>query len=133
VSIQAQVLNLLTDLKQELCLSYLFISHDLSVVGYLSDRVAVMYMGKIVEISTSKDIFSTPLHPYTRCLLDAIPSIKNRNRRHAVREQASNIQSGQGCDFYPRCRSAVEHCCIEKPGLVEVNPGHRVSCFLYSG
>jgi oligopeptide/dipeptide ABC transporter ATP-binding protein len=128
VSIQAQVLNLLTDLKEQMGLSYLFISHDLSVVGYLSDRVAVMYMGKIVELSSAKDIFIKPLHPYTHRLLDAVPSIKNRGKRFVIRDEALKVLSG--CDFFPRCPEAIERCRVEKPVLVEKFPGHRVSCFL---
>jgi oligopeptide/dipeptide ABC transporter ATP-binding protein len=128
VSIQAQVLNLLTDLKEQMGLSYLFISHNLSVVGYLSDRVAVMYMGKIVELSLAKDIFISPLHPYTRRLLDAVPSIKNRGKRFVIRD--IEPQGSEGCDFFSRCPEAIEHCRDEKPVLVEKFPGHRVSCFL---
>jgi oligopeptide transport system ATP-binding protein len=128
VSIQAQVLNLLTDLKERMGLSYLFISHDLSVVGYLSDRVAVMYMGKIVELSSSRDIFERPLHPYTRCLLDAVPSIKNRGKMPAIKD--AFIKNLSGCDFFSRCPYATGRCRDEKPELGEKSPGHRVSCFL---
>jgi oligopeptide/dipeptide ABC transporter ATP-binding protein len=128
VSIQAQVLNLLTDLKEQMGLSYLFISHDLSVVGYLSDRVAVMYMGKIVEVAASKDIFNSPLHPYTRCLLDAVPSIKNRGKKPVIRD--AFIKTLSGCDFFSRCPVSTRRCRDEKPVLEEKLPAHRVSCFL---
>jgi oligopeptide/dipeptide ABC transporter ATP-binding protein len=128
VSIQAQVLNLLTDLKEQMGLSYLFISHDLSVVGYLSDRVAVMYMGKIVELASAKDIFARPLHPYTRRLLDAVPSIKNRGKRFVIKDVS--LQASSGCDFFSRCPEAIVRCRDEKPVLGEKSPSHRVSCFL---
>jgi oligopeptide/dipeptide ABC transporter ATP-binding protein len=128
VSIRAQVLNLLTDLKERMGLSYLFISHDLSVVGYLSDRVAVMYMGRIVELSSAGDIFKRPLHPYTRLLIDAVPSIRNRGKRPAIKD--ASIMNTSGCDFFSRCPYAVERCRDEKPELGEKSPGHRVSCFL---
>ncbi len=128
VSIQAQVLNLLTDLKERMGLSYLFISHDLSVVGYLSDRVAVMYMGRIVELSSSRDIFERPFHPYTRCLLDAVPSIKNRGKMPVIKDAL--IRNLSGCDFFPRCPYSIGRCRDEKPELGEKYPGHRVSCFL---
>ncbi len=128
VSIQAQVLNLLTDLKERMGLSYLFISHNLSVVGYLSDRVAVMYMGKIIELSSAGDIFDRPLHPYTRRLLDAVPSIRNRGKRFVIRDEALKMPSG--CDFFSGCPDALERCRDEKPVFVEKFPGHRVSCFL---
>lgn len=128
VSIQAQVLNLLTDLKERMGLSYLFISHDLSVVGYLSDRVAVMYMGRIVEFSSAEDIFERPLHPYTRCLLDAVPSIRNRGKRPAIKD--TSVMNLTGCDFFSRCPYATGRCRDEKPELEEKSPGHRVSCFL---
>ena len=128
VSIQAQVLNLLTDLKEQMGLSYLFISHDLSVVGYLSDRVAVMYMGKIVEDATSKDIFHSPLHPYTRCLLDAVPSIKNRGKKPVIKD--AFIKTLSGCDFFSRCPDSIGRCKDEKPDLEEKSKSHRVSCLL---
>jgi oligopeptide/dipeptide ABC transporter ATP-binding protein len=128
VSIQAQVLNLLTDLKEQMGLSYLFISHDLSVVGYLSDRVAVMYMGKIVEIASSKDIFNSQLHPYTRCLFDAVPSIRNRGKKPVIKDAFGKTL--YGCDFFSRCPVSTSRCRDEKPVLEEKLPAHRVSCFL---
>jgi oligopeptide/dipeptide ABC transporter ATP-binding protein len=132
VSIQAQILNLLTDIKTQFGLSYLFISHDLSVVGYLSDRVAVMYLGRIVEIADAKDIFSSPLHPYTKGLLDAVPSIRNKGRRLELKAAETIQGMDTGCDFYARCPVSSERCRHAKPELEEKQAGHESACFLLS-
>jgi len=129
VSIQAQVINLLTDLKAELGLASIFISHDLSVVGYISQRVAVMYRGRIVELAPTEAIFSAPLHPYTMLLLDAAPSITRRKHLPVMPERA-NDPPGQGCAFAPRCPRVMEVCRSAVPTLEERSPGHRTACFL---
>lgn len=130
VSIQAQILNLLKRLKKELGLSYLFISHDLSVVRYISDRIAVMYFGKIVEILESSRLFSAK-HPYTQALISAVPSPdpEKRKRKNAlsVRNCDTSV-SVSGCYFYPRCPFAKDKCSVE-PQLVQVEKDHFVACF----
>jgi peptide/nickel transport system ATP-binding protein len=130
VSIQSQVINLLTDLKRELGLTYLFISHDLSVVEYISDRVAVMYLGEIVELATSDELYKNPLHPYTHALLSSIPSIDPENRRKRILLQGdvpSPINPPAGCRFHPRCPLATEACCMGTPPLLQLD-GHQVRC-----
>ena len=134
VSVQAQIVNLFKDLRQRLNLTYLFIAHDLSMVKYISDKVAVMYLGKIVEISNSHQIYKNPLHPYTEFLLSSIPIPNPRveaSRKHIVAgaEMPSPINLPRGCSFAPRCRYADEQCLLASPELVEVEPGHFVSCF----
>jgi len=129
VSIQAQVINLLTDLKTELALASIFISHDLSVVGYISQRVAVMYRGRIVELAPTHAIFSAPLHPYTILLLDAVPSITRRGRPATLTER-TNDDTTYGCPFAPRCPRVMEACRSAGPELEERSPGHFVACFL---
>jgi len=134
VSIQAQVINLLDDLKQEFGLSYLFIAHDLSVVEHVSDRIAVMYLGKIVEVAKDTELYSHPLHPYTRALLSAIPIPKpqQKKKRTILRgEVPSPINPPAGCRFHPRCSEAMEVCSREEPVLKAVSDHHQVSCFLY--
>ena len=134
VSIQAQVINLLEDLKDEFGLSYLFIAHDLSVVEYVSNRVAVMYLGKIVELAKDKDLYSHPLHPYTQALLSAIPlpRPKAKKKRTILRgEVPSPINPPAGCRFHPRCPEAMEMCKREEPPVKEMENQHQVACFLY--
>jgi len=134
VSIQAQVINLLDDLKQEFGLSYLFIAHDLSVVEHVSDRIAVMYLGKIAEVAKDTELYSHPLHPYTRALLSAIPTPKpgQKKKRTILRgEVPSPINPPAGCRFHPRCSEAMEVCMREEPVLKAVSDHHQVSCFLY--
>ena len=134
VSIQAQVVNLFKELRQKLGLTYLFIAHDLSMVKYISDTVAVMYLGKIVEISNSHEIYRNPLHPYTEFLLSSIPIPNPRveaTRKHITAdvEMPSPINLPKGCAFHPRCRYAFEECRKSTPPLVEIDPGHFAACF----
>ncbi|MBJ03060.1 MAG: peptide ABC transporter substrate-binding protein [Planctomycetes bacterium] len=134
VSIQAQVINLLKDLQQEFALSYIFIAHDLSVVRYLSDRVAVMYLGRIVELGSTEAIFGDARHPYTRALLSAIPEPNPRRRQAHIPlsgDVPSPIDPPAGCHFHTRCPVVEERCRGgQYPGLVEVSAGHHVACHL---
>ncbi len=127
VSIQAQVINLLADLQDEFELACIFISHDLSVVGYLSHRVAVMYRGRIVELAATRDLFGEPLHPYTVCLMDAIPEIEPGR---PVRSRPGNGRSGGGCSFAGRCERSQAQCLAAEPRLREIKPGHFAACHL---
>lgn len=133
VSIQAQILNLMLDLKQEYKLSYLFIAHDLSVIKYISSKVAVMYLGKIVELATKEELFKNFLHPYTEALLSAIPTIKKEKKKRILLggDVPSPFNPPEGCHFNTRCHKVMKVCRQKEPDLVEVSPGHRVSCFLY--
>ena len=131
VSIQAQTLNLLADLQEKFQLTYLFVAHDLSVVEHISDRVAVMYVGKLAEVADTEDLFLDPLHPYTEALLSAAPKPNPRLRSKRIvlsGEVADPANPPTGCYFHPRCRYAVERCRIEAPALREVKPRHLVSC-----
>lgn len=131
VSIQAQVLNLLKQIQRDKGLSYLFITHDLSVVKHISDDILVMYMGQMVEKAACKELFHSPMHPYTRGLLSAIPIPSLRNRRKRVLmegEITSPVNMKPGCRFAARCPYAQERCRQEQPALREVSPGHFVSC-----
>jgi oligopeptide/dipeptide ABC transporter ATP-binding protein len=132
VSIQAQILNLFMRLRRELDLTYLFISHDLGVVEHLSDRVVIMYLGRVVEEAPTETIFRRANHPYTRSLLDSVPRIENRKRAFTVvkGEIPSPLNPPQGCHFHPRCPLAFDRCRSEVPTLREVAPGHRSSCHL---
>jgi len=133
VSIQAQVINLLDDLKEEYSLSYLFIAHDLGVVEHISDRIAVMYLGKIVELAKDTELIGNSLHPYTQALVSSIPTpdIKKKTKRIILSgEVPSAINPPSGCAFHPRCFKAVEICTREKPQLREVSPEHYVSCLV---
>jgi peptide/nickel transport system ATP-binding protein len=132
VSIQAQILNLLQDLKSELNLSFLFISHGLNVIKHVSDRVAVMYVGKIMEMAYAAELFANPLHPYTESLLSAIPKadpdLRRRTRIILQGEVASPAKPPSGCYFHPRCRYAVDICKQEAPAWTELRPRHFVAC-----
>lgn len=135
VSIQAQIINLMEDLQQQMGLTYMFITHDLSVVYHFSDDIAVMYLGQIVEKAPSDDLFSKPLHPYTQALLSAlpVPSLHNRRERILMKgEISSPIDPPQNCRFASRCPHATEQCRTCQPELREVSPGHFVSCHLYA-
>ncbi len=134
VSIQAQVLNLLDDLKEEFGLTYLFIAHGLNVVKHISDRVGVMYLGKLVEIAPKKELYSNPLHPYTQALLSAIPSVDPTKRKERIiltGDVPSPINPPDGCRFCSRCYKKIDGCDREEPVLREVSPGHFVACRLY--
>jgi len=131
VSVQAQVLNLMLDLQEELGLTYLFVAHDLSVVKHISDRVAVMYVGKMVEIASSEELFTQPKHPYTAALLSANPEPDPRARVDRVvlqGEVANPADPPKGCYFNPRCAYAIAICRVETPELKEISPSHFVSC-----
>ncbi len=136
VSVQAQILNLLQDLQAELDLTYLFISHDLSVVEYLANRVAVMYVGKLVEVAPTDALFSGPKHPYTEALLSAVPKPNphQRSKRIVLQgEVADPANPPKGCCFHPRCKYAGERCKAEVPPLREVTPSHWVACHQAEG
>ncbi|MGH1478588.1 MAG: ABC transporter ATP-binding protein [Geminicoccales bacterium] len=132
VSIQAQVLNLFMELRKDLGLTYLFISHDLGVVEHLADRVAVMYLGRIVEMSPTAELFEKPNHPYTQALLAEIPRIDLRKRRFQPikGEIPSPLDPPSGCHFHPRCPHATERCRTERPALKAIGPGHLSACHL---
>lgn len=136
VSIQAQIVNLLIKLQGELNLTYLFIAHDLSMVKHISDRVGVMYLGCLIELATSAELYKNPLHPYTQALLSAIPipdpeAEKNKQRVVLEGDIPSPINPEPGCRFRSRCRYAKAECSEKRPELKEVGPGHFVSCHLY--
>ncbi len=133
VSIRAQILNLLRDLQQKLQITYLYISHDLSTVRHICDRVAVMYLGKFVEIADTDELFDSPLHPYTQALISAIPipdpKLTKKERVELMGEVPSPINPPKGCRFAPRCRYAKEHKCMEKPQkLIDKGNNHLVAC-----
>lgn len=133
VSVQAQILNLLQDLQERFHLSYLFISHDLSVVQHISDRLGVMYAGKIVEIGISSEVWENPVHPYTSALLSAVPTINpdvKKERRLIIGEPPSPTNPPSGCRFHPRCPYTTDICKTEEPKMTEVASGHYVACHL---
>jgi peptide/nickel transport system ATP-binding protein len=132
VSIQAQIINLFKDLRDKLELTYLFISHDLSAVENISDRVIIMYLGRIVEVATTEQIFGSPNHPYTRALLEEIPRLDRRKRKFSVikGEVPSPINPPSGCHFHPRCPYAIKRCKIEVPKLENIANGHQSACHL---
>lgn len=133
VSIQSQVLNILKDLQQEFGLTYLFIAHNLSVVEHVSNRVAVMYLGRMVELTTREELFRNPLHPYTQALMSAIPVPNPRMKKQRVilkGDVPSPLNPPRGCRFHPRCPVAMERCAQEDPVFKEVAPEHWVACWL---
>jgi peptide/nickel transport system ATP-binding protein/oligopeptide transport system ATP-binding protein len=132
VSIQAQVINLMMDVQEEYGLAYLFIAHDLAVVQHIAHRVAVMYLGRIVELADKRSLFSNPLHPYTEALLSAVPIPDPKNRRDTrvvlTGDVPSPVNPPSGCHFHTRCPYAMERCRVEAPALRELQPGHWASC-----
>lgn len=133
VSVQAQIINLMMRLQEEMGLSYLFISHDLSVIKHISDRIGVMYLGSLVEVSPKKEIYRSPLHPYTKALLSAIPKPNPKTKivmKNIKGEIPSNTQLPTGCKFHTRCPYATEWCKREVPQLREIDPEHYVACHL---
>jgi oligopeptide transport system ATP-binding protein len=133
VSIRAQVINLLLDLKESMQISYLFISHDMAIVRHFCDRVAVMYLGKIVELADSEPLYNKPQHPYTEALLAAIPSIdpETKKERMKIKGDLPNpMDMPRGCAFHTRCPIREKQCEESIPQLKEARPGHHVACFL---
>jgi oligopeptide/dipeptide ABC transporter ATP-binding protein len=131
VSIQAQVINLLTDLQARLKLSYLFISHNLSVVGYISQRIAVMYEGRIVELAQSQALFERPLHPYTQCLIEAVPEpllLQNTPTRRMTSAGNHQRHNRAGCAYLASCTRSLQECSEASPALTEIETGHFVAC-----
>ena len=136
VSIQAQILNLMQDLQEQMGLTYIFITHDLSVVNHFADDIAVMYLGQLIEKAPSEQLFDKPTHPYTQALLSAIPvpSLKKRRERIILKgEITSPINPKPGCRFAARCPYATDRCRSEEPVLREIEPNHFVACHLTEG
>lgn len=136
VSIQAQILNLLSELQEKQGLTYIFITHDLSVVNYFATDIAVMYMGRLIEYAPAEELFANPLHPYTQALLSAIPIPSTRKRPERIilqGELSSPVNPPQACRFAKRCRYATEKCKKGEPALVDITSSHKVACFLESG
>ena len=134
VSIQAQILNMLVELQKELGLSLLFISHDIGVVRFISDRIGVMYLGTLMEETETEELFEHPLHPYTEALFEAVPDpyIKRTELKGLSGEQPVRTEDFKGCAFYTRCPYATDRCKTERPELREVKPGHKVACHRYN-
>lgn len=135
VSIQAQIINLLEELQEQFHLTYLFIAHDLAVVRHICDRIAVMYLGKIVEIADRLQLYNDPLHPYTKALLSAVPianpTLESQRKHILIKgEIPSPLNPPSGCSFHPRCEEAMVECSISEPKMKEVKPGHFVACHL---
>ena len=135
VSIRAEILNLLRDLRQKRGVSIVFITHDLSTVAYFADQIAVMYLGRIVEMGAARAVLSNPQHPYTKALISVIPVPNPRLRRERVilqGETPNPIHLPSGCRFHPRCPVAMEHCKSKDPAYVDVGEGHQAACWLVS-
>lgn len=135
VSIQAQIINLLKQLKEDFNLTFMFISHDLSVIKYLSDRIAVMYLGEIVEIGKTEEIFNAPKHPYTMALLSSVPELNPQNEKqriHLTGELPSPENLPKGCKFHTRCPYVTDKCKTENPEYIEFSKTHKCKCFLYN-
>ncbi len=136
VSIQAQIVNLMQELQDRLSLTYLFVAHDLSVVKHISDRVAVMYLGRIVEITTSDQLYESPQHPYTQALMSAVPIAqpgRKKNRTILTGDVPSPANIPSGCPFHPRCPEREDACTKIVPDLMQIEDGHRVACILRTG
>jgi len=134
VSVRASLLELFKEVQKKMNLTYLFISHDLSIIEAFSDRIAVMYLGKVVELADTKELFSNPLHPYTQALFSAIPIPDPESKRKRILlpgEPPSPVNPPRGCRFHPRCKHAMDICRHTEPKLLEVKPGHLVACHLY--
>ena len=134
VSIQAKIINLLKDLQKELGIAYIFISHDLSVVKHIADRVVVMYLGNVMEMADKKALYSNPLHPYTKALFSAVPRISKEridDKEVLGGDVPSPANPPKGCCFCTRCPKAMEICHSVKPELIEVEPGHQCACHLF--
>jgi oligopeptide/dipeptide ABC transporter ATP-binding protein len=134
VSVQAQILNLMKDLQRRFGLTYLFISHNISVIRHISDRIAVMYLGKIVELAEKRSLFAKPAHPYTQALLAAVPSLDPRRKRVEVileGDVPSPVNPPSGCRFHTRCRHAMPKCQSDEPLFRQLDDGRRVACHLY--
>ena len=133
VSIQAQIVNLMQDLREDEGISYLFIAHDISIVRYISDRIGVMYLGHLVEEAETAELFSNPRHPYTQALLSAVPHANphiHKDRIHLKGELPSPIDPPSGCVFHTRCPYATELCAQRQPVFEEITPGHKAACHL---
>ena len=136
VSIQAQIINLLESLQAKLHITYVFIAHDLSVVKHISDRIVVMYLGRVVETADAVSLCEDPLHPYTQALLSAVPisdpkADEGRERIKLIGEVPSVLERPSGCPFSTRCQHATDRCRRDVPQLHEIKPGHQAACFLY--
>lgn len=131
VSVQAQVLNLMEDLQEEFDLTYLFVAHDLSVVEHISDRIAVMYLGQIVEVASAEHLYENPLHPYTAALLSAVPLVDPDDTRERIPLEGDvpdPADAPSGCKFHLRCSFVQDRCKVEEPSLIEIEPGHQTGC-----
>ncbi len=135
VSVQAQIINLLSDLRQKLGLTYLFITHNLELSAYFCDRIAVLYLGQVMEVCDSESLLTRPLHPYTKALISAVPAVDPARRQQRTRlsgEIPSPIDPPSGCPFHPRCPQAVARCSQERPTLSQLGPSHSVACHVVS-
>ena len=131
MSVQSQILNLLKKLQKERRLSYIFISHDLSVIRHISDKVCVMYLGTVMEFSKKEEIYDRPLHPYTRCLLESVQQVYGNEEKSIIRKEVKSVEAPEeGCPFAPRCPECMAKCLKERPVLCEREPGHYVACHI---